>query len=240
MGTGISSCGSLILNQFYERHSDKLMQRTQNRPLPEGRISPFYANILGTFLSVGGILLIENFVNSLTAILTFITWILYVMLYTPIKKLTWWNTPIGALSGAVLPMIGWAARTNEIGMEAWFLALVLFIWQHPHFYSIALIHKDDYQAGGHKMLPVVDKNGIRTYRQTTYYSVLLVPVSCLPYFLGDYGLIYLLGSLSASLMLLFAAILFVREKSKKAAKFLLRVNLMYLPVLLLTAYLDSI
>ncbi|MDO8580308.1 MAG: heme o synthase, partial [Candidatus Omnitrophota bacterium] len=182
--------GSGVLNQYLERDVDCLMLRTQKRPLPTGIISPSEALSFGIILILAGLIVLCLKVNLLTAFLGILTAFLYVLVYTPLKKISWLNTTIGSIPGAIPPMGGWAAATNNLDLGAWVLFFILFLWQHPHFYAIAWMCKEDYKRAGFKMLPVVDPDGISTFRQIIIYSLILIPVSLVPSFIGISGKIY--------------------------------------------------
>src|SRR5690606_435326 len=162
---------------YVEREVDALMDRTRNRPLPAGTIPPSAALALGIVLTLAGTVVLTFWVNGLTALLVFLTAIMYVAVYTPLKRYSWWNTPVGAIPGAMPPMVGWTAATGHIDPGAWILFLILFLWQHPHFYALAWMYRDDYARGGFKMLPVVDPDGKSTFRHSLVTVILLVPVS---------------------------------------------------------------
>ena len=160
LGTGFAGCGASVLNQYIEREVDAKMNRTKNRPLPTGTISPGSALYFGVFLVMGGTILLVINVNLWTAFLTLQSAFLYVLVYTPMKRLSWWNTSNGAIPGAMPMLIGWAAATNSISSPGpWILFAILYIWQHPHFFAIAWMYREDYARGGLKMLPVVKPDG---------------------------------------------------------------------------------
>src|SRR5262245_49094171 len=180
LGVGGATCGSAILNNYLERDSDAKMARTRGRALPAGIIEPHVALAAGLSLVLFGVLLLVCAVNLLTAFLVLLAAFLYVLVYTPLKRLTWLNTSFGAIPGAIPPMAGWAAVTGTIDMGAWVLFLILFAWQHPHFFAIAWLFRDDYRSGGLKMLPVVEPGGHRMFRQPIIFSILLLCFSLLP------------------------------------------------------------
>ena len=187
LGTALTCGGSAVLNQYIERDTDRLMERTRRRPLPRGSVSPASALAYGITLVLCGVVSLSVGVSMLTGFLALLTAFLYVLVYTPLKRVTWWNTFVGAIPGALPPLGGWAAATGSLELGAWVLFLILFVWQHPHFYSIAWLHREDYRRGGLQMLSVVDSDGTRTFRQILLYSVggfLLVLYICLSY--GEY------------------------------------------------------
>ena len=178
-------------------------------------------------------------VNLLTGFLVLLAAFLYVLVYTPMKRLTWLNTTFGAIPGAIPPMCGWAAATGRLDPGAWVLFLILFAWQHPHFYAIAWMFKDDYRNAGFKMLPVVDPSGVSTFRQTMLFAALLLGVSVLPTIIGMTGKVYCVGALAMGLALLAVGALFTRTKSFLDARRLLKASVVYLPLLLLLIIVDA-
>jgi protoheme IX farnesyltransferase len=230
LGTALSSGGAAVLNNYIERESDQKMHRTKTRPIPQGVITPSEALEFGLTLVLMGVTLLAWQVNLLTGFLSLLTVFLYVLVYTPLKKITWWNTVIGAIPGALPPVGGWTAATGHLDLGAWILFAILFVWQHPHFYAIAWMYKDDYERGGFKMLPVVDPDGASTFRQVIAFSLLLIPVSLLPTFYGMAGNLYAWGiSILGVGMLLIGANLY-RSHSIQDAKRLLRASVIYLPL----------
>lgn len=230
--------GSSALNQYLERDVDSQMKRTKHRPLPMGKISPIAAMLYGISLVLLGITILSWKVNLLTAFLSLLTAFLYVLVYTPMKRLTWLNTTIGAIPGAMPPLGGWAAATGEIGLGAWVLFFILFFWQHPHFYAIAWIFREDYAKVGFKMLPVIEPDGRRTFSYIVMSSAFLVPISVLPTFIGMSGKIYLLGATALGVSLLMIGMSLSVSKSIGDARKLLRATVAYLPLLLFLIILD--
>ena len=160
VGSCLVSSGAGALNHFAEMESDWLMDRTKKRPIPTGMIEPDHARLFGVFLTLVGAGLLYLHVNPLTCVLALTTTLLYLFVYTPLKKLTWLNTSIGAIPGSIPPLGGWVAASGTLDPEAWILFAILFLWQHPHFYAIALMYKDDYARANLKMLPVVEPDDI--------------------------------------------------------------------------------
>jgi protoheme IX farnesyltransferase len=238
LGTASTAGGAAVLNNYIEREVDAKMERTRRRALPAGVIAPSNALSYGIILVLFGLGLLVWQVNLLTAFLELLATFLYVVVYTPMKRMTWLNTLIGAIPGAIPPMSGWAASAGQLDAGAWVLFLILFIWQHPHFYAIAWMFKDDYRSAGFKMLPVIDPSGRRTFRQTLAYSVLLIGASLLPTAIGMTGKIYLTGALSMGLMMLAIGAAFTVAKSYVAARRLLKASVIYLPVLLVLIIVD--
>jgi heme o synthase len=240
LGVALAGGGASVLNQYIERDVDSLMDRTKNRPIPSGVISPAVALYLGVFMALGGCFLLWYYVNMLTAFLALQSTFLYVLVYTPMKRLTWWNTSVGAIPGAMPPLMGWAAATNTLDPAAWILFAVMYIWQHPHFFAIAWMYRDDYERGGLKMLPVVKPDGRNMSAQVIGFSILMIPVSLLPTALGISGPLYFIGALALGLIFLVYGILFVRNKSQETARTLMRVSLIYLPLWLIMFAIDSV
>lgn len=239
LGIGSSTGGAAMLNNYIDRNSDANMNRTRGRALPSGLIEPHHALTAGVGLVLIGVLELLYAVNLLTAFLVLLAAFLYVMVYTPMKKVTWLNTTIGAIPGAIPPIAGWAAATGRVDPGAWALFAVLFAWQHPHFFAIAWMYRDDYRAAGFKMLPVVEPTGERTFHQTIAFSILLIGVSMLPTALGIAGRFYLWGTLIIGLGMLSVALDFARYHGIGDARRLLKASVLYLPMLLLLIVLDA-
>jgi len=231
-GTALSCGGAGVLNQYLERDADLLMKRTKRRPIPSGQVSPANALVFGISLVLSGTVFLVAQVNLLTGFLALLTAFLYVLVYTPLKRTTWLNTVIGAVPGALPPLGGWAAATGGIELGGWILFLILFLWQHPHFYAIAWMYKEDYERGGFKMLPVVEPDGKSTFRQIVFFSLLLLPVSVTPSLIGMSGVLYFVGSLVAGLALLKVGLTLAKSHSVGDARKLLRASIVYLPFLL--------
>ncbi len=237
-GAGLVCAGASALNQYLERESDSKMVRTKNRPIPQGIISANDAMLFGIILILGGIFILATQINILTAFLSLLTAFLYVLVYTPLKKISWLNTSIGAIPGAIPPMGGWAAAHGDLNLGAGVLFLILFIWQHPHFYAIAWMFKEDYKKGGFKMLPVIEPDGKNTFRQIIFFSVLLIPIALLPTIIGMSGGIYFWGALTLSLSLCAIGLGSAASKSINDAQRLLKATVLYLPILLLLIMID--
>jgi protoheme IX farnesyltransferase len=240
LGTAFSAGGSGVLNHYIERDIDAVMRRTRDRPLPSGRVTPAAALSLGFLLIFAGQVVLVLTVNLMTAWLALLTAFLYVVIYTPLKRTTWLNTSLGSIPGALPPVGGWAAATGHLDAGAWVLFAILFAWQHPHFYSIAWIFRDDYRRGGFKMLPVLEEDGKRTCRHILAFSVLLIAVSILPALLGSSGTVYLLGALVLGAGMLAAGVSLTISRSNDDARRLLRASVIYLPLLLILTVFDSI
>ena len=239
LGVGCATGGSAALNNYLEREVDSKMMRTRDRALPAGLIQPTHALAYGISLVLLGLFLLVWAVNLLTGFLVLLAAFLYVLVYTPMKRLTWLNTTFGAIPGAIPPLCGWAAATGRLDIGAWVLFLILFAWQHPHFFAIAWMFKDDYRDAGFRMLPVVDPSGVSTFRQTILFAVLLTGVSLLPTAIGMTGRVYCFGALVMGLALLAVGIVFARSKSFLDARRLLKASVIYLPLLLLLIIIDA-
>lgn len=239
LGTAITCSGAAVLNCYLERDLDARMSRTKNRPLPSGLIAPHNALAFGIILVLAGTVLLVWQVNLLCGFLALLTAFLYTHVYTPLKRITWLNTFVGAIPGALPPMGGWAGATGELSLGAWVLFFILFVWQHPHFYAIAWMFKDDYAKAGFKMLPCLEPDGSSTFRQIHYYSLLLIPISLIPYFIGMTGQVYLLGSFALGIFMLLAGLNVSKSKSIIDARKLLRATVVYLPLLLILIVTDA-
>ncbi len=231
IGTGLIASGTAALNQWYEREADEKMRRTQDRPIPSGRVLPMTALRFGIALEILGTLELWLGVNPLTAGLGVITIALYLLAYTPLKQKTWWSTTVGAIPGAMPPLIGYAAASNHLTVEAWALYAILFLWQFPHFYAIAWMYREDYSRAGILMLPVVEPDGQSTSRQILIYSALLIPISLLPNWLGMAGAVYFVGALAMGLAFLYSGIRVTLERTRLRARHVLLASVIYLPVL---------
>ena len=240
IGSGLVSSGAGALNHYIEQDTDRLMDRTKSRPIPTGMISPNAAVVFGIVLTLIGEATLLYFINLLTAILAFITSILYLFIYTPLKKRTWLNTTIGAIPGAIPPLGGWLAVKNTLEPEAWILFAILFLWQHPHFYAIAFMCKNDYSKANLQMLPVLEKDGRRTNRQILWHSLLLIPVSVMPSYIGLLGMTYFWGAFVLGIIYFFSGFPLIKNYSLNNARLLLKVSVIYLPALFVMIIIDKI
>lgn len=240
IGASLTCAGSGVLNHYLERDVDALMDRTKNRPIPRGLISPADALGFGISLILIGLSILCVGVNLLTAFLSLLTSFLYVIVYTPMKKLSWLNTTIGAIPGAIPAMGGWAAARGELGVEAWILFLIMFAWQHPHFYAIAWIFKDDYKKAGFKMLPCVYPDSRFTIAQIMLFSFALIGFSIMPSLIGMTGKSYFYGALALGMMLVWYAMKFQKDPSKLNARKILISTVFYLPLLFVFILIDNI
>lgn len=233
LGTALVAGGASALNQFLERHTDALMRRTENRPLPAGRLQPLEVLAFGLFLGAAGVTYLAlALARPFAAAVAASTFASYVFLYTPLKRQTTLNTLVGAVPGALPPVIGWAAVRGTVDPEAVVLFLILFLWQVPHFLAIAWIYRADYASAGLRMLPVGDRDGGVTGRQMAGYALALVPVSLAPAALHYAGPLYLAGAMILGLAFLARTVGFVRTPSLGQARRVLRASLVYLPALL--------
>jgi protoheme IX farnesyltransferase len=231
LGIGLLAGGIFALNQYLERDLDALMRRTESRPLPTGRLKPAEALCFGTVLAASGILCLGLRLNPLSGLLAFLTLVSYLFLYTPLKTRTPHCTLIGAFPGAVPPLLGWAAARGELSIEAWTLFAILFLWQFPHFHSIAWLYREDYARAGIRMLPVVEPEGKMTGRQIVGFTFLLVLVSAVPALLSLAGPVYLFGAIISSVLFFCLGVRTARGRSKWQARQLLLASVFYLPVL---------
>jgi len=232
--------GTATLNHYLERDSDRFMRRTAGRPLPTGVIQPGEALAFGVFLCVAGAIDLYFVGGLLTCALGSLTCLSYLLAYTPLKKRTVWATFVGAFPGAVPPMIGWAAASGSLDRGAWLLFAILFFWQFPHFHAIAWMYREDYARAGIQMLPVVDHNGSRTFRQIVLFAAALVAVSLLPGLLGLAGVLYLVGALIVSTALLQVAVWAADTKTNARAKWLMHATVLHIPLLLALMAYDKI
>ncbi len=241
-GAWLVAAGGSALNHWLERGPDARMHRTARRPLPAGRVAPGAALAFGVTLAVGGVLYLLAFVpRPGAAIAAGLTVVLYVGVYTPLKRITTWNTVVGALPGALPPVIGWCAARDVLAWEAVALFAILFVWQLPHFYSIAWLHRDDYARGGMKMLPVTDHaDGRRTGLATMLTAGLLVPVTFGPTLVGSTGWVYLVGAVPLALWFFLRAVRFAGRRDRDTARGVLRGSLVYLLGVMLLVAADGI
>ncbi len=239
-GTALVAAGGSALNHVLERDTDALMRRTARRPLPAGRLDPDRALVFGVAISIAGLALLALAANLLTALLGAVALAGYVFVYTPLKRVTSLATVVGAVPGAIPPVMGWAAASGGLDSGAAVLFGILFLWQLPHFLAIAWLCREDYAAAGFPMLPVLDPGGRSTGRQALLYGAALVPVSLLPSALGLSGLVYLLGALVLGLAFLGFCVAFTLTFSTGAARRLLLASILYLPGVLAVMVIDHV
>lgn len=231
IGITLLAFGVATLNQYLERRTDALMDRTAKRPLPTLKIAPNEALIFGLAQCATAELYLWLLVNGLTAILGLVVIVGYVLLYTPLKTRTTASTAIGAIPGAMPPLMGWTAAANAIDLNAWTLFTLLFLWQFPHFLAIAWMYKDQYAKAGILMLPVVEHDGRVTARQIVIFTLMLVPLSLTPFFLGLTGIVYLIGAAILGGWFLWASVSMAKAKTVEKARKLLMVSVIYLPLI---------
>jgi protoheme IX farnesyltransferase len=231
VGTALVAGGASAFNQLLERDTDGLMRRTRLRPLPDGRLTTREAALYGLTLSVAGLSILAAAVNPLSAAVALTTLVTYVAIYTPLKRRTSFATVIGAIPGALPPVIGWAAARNELSQGAWVLFGIVFLWQLPHFLAIAWIFREDYGRAGFPMLPVLQPDGRSTARQTVVYAAALLPMSLAPTLVGMSGTIYFIGALVLTLLFVASALRFGSSRSTPHARQLFFASILYLPLL---------
>jgi protoheme IX farnesyltransferase len=231
-GTAAAAAGAAALNQWWERRADALMRRTRMRPIPAGRMRPLQALALGIVLSVFGIGYLAIVCNALSATLTAITISIYIFAYTPLKRASTANTAVGAIPGAIPPMIGWAAARGDIGAGAWSLFAIIFLWQLPHFFAIAWMYREDYSRAGFRMISSDDRSGERSASQSVFFCILLLVIAGLPAFLGIANFIYLAIELLLGGLFTTVAMRFLRMRTASAARSLFITSIVYLPLLL--------
>jgi protoheme IX farnesyltransferase len=231
VGTGLVAGGASAFNQIIERQADAQMRRTRTRPLPDGRLAPAEAMVFATVLSLAGLAILAFGVNTLSAVVALATLASYAVVYTPLKRLTSFSTVIGAIPGALPPVIGWTAATGSLSQGAWVLFGIVFLWQLPHFLAIAWMYRDDYARAGFPMLPVIEPDGRSTARQAVLYTVALLPLALAPTLVGMSGSIYFAGALTLTLLFLVMAIRFAATRAVRDARRLFFSSIIYLPLL---------
>ena len=240
LGTAMVASGAAALNQLLEREHDAKMRRTKNRPLPSGRLQPATVMVFGGVCACVGLLYLALAVNLTTSVIGAISLVSYLFIYTPLKRLTWLNTAIGAVPGALPPLMGWTAARGELSQGGWALFAILAFWQLPHFLAIAWMYREEYEKAGFKMLPVIDPEGHRTGRQAVSHTLGLLPVSLCPFLFHITGAVYLVGALVLGFVFLYFAIQFARHMTIPRARQLFFVSILYLPLLLVMMVLDKV
>ena len=240
LGTALVASGAAALNQLLEREYDARMRRTASRPLPSGRLQPVTVMLFGGVCSLAGLIYLALLANPLTSVLGAISLVSYLFIYTPLKRMTWLNTAVGAIPGALPPLMGWAAARGELSGGGWALFAILAFWQMPHFFAIAWIYRDEYAKAGFKMLPAVDPDGSRTAQQSVSHTLGLLPVSLCPFLFHLAGPIYLTGAILLGLAYLVCAIQFARSLDLPSARRLFFASIIYLPLLLIALVLDQV
>jgi protoheme IX farnesyltransferase len=238
LGTALMASGTAALNQWYEADSDAKMRRTSKRPIPAGRIKRIDGLLFGALLSVAGFTDLWFGTNALAAALGLFTLATYIFLYTPLKRCSAVCTTVGALPGAMPPLIGYAAASGGLDARALALFLILFVWQFPHFYAIAWMYREDYGRGGIRMLPVIEPDGESTARRIVACSILLIPISLVPRLLSMTGSIYPAAAIAAGLGLLYFGARLDRERTLARARHVLIASVLYLPLVLALMVID--
>jgi protoheme IX farnesyltransferase len=238
LGIGLVSSGTAALNEVLEHDLDAHMRRTALRPLPAGRMTRFHGTAVGLLTAVGGSIYLAVFTNPITGLLTLLTSVVYLAAYTPLKRISPICTFVGAFPGAMPGVLGWTAARGHLEWRTLVLFAILFVWQFPHFFSIAWLYREDYANGGVKMLPVVEEDGRSTARRILIYSIALIPISLLPGFMGMAGRIYLAGAVVLGFALLYFGVRLAYLKmplasapSKMRARHVLQATVIYLPLL---------
>jgi protoheme IX farnesyltransferase len=239
-GTALVAGGAAALNELLEREHDAKMRRTASRPLPSGRLQPTTVAIFGGVCSVAGLIYLAVLVNLLTSVLGAVTSISYLFIYTPLKRVSWTNTLVGAIPGALPPLMGWTAARNELNGEGWILFAVLALWQIPHFMAIAWLYRDEYAKAGFVMLPNVDTDGSRTAQYAVANTALLFIASLCPFVLKMNGAVYLATAILLGGAYFWCALRFARQLTAKRARQLFLASIVYLPLLLLAMVCDKL
>jgi protoheme IX farnesyltransferase len=238
LGTALMASGTSALNQWYEADSDAKMHRTRERPIPAGRMKRSHGFVFGVVLSTAGFAELWFGTNAFAAALGLFTLLTYLLIYTPLKQWTPACTTVGALPGAMPPLIGYAAASGGLDAGAFALFLILFVWQFPHFYAIAWMYREDYARGGIRMLPVIEQDGESTAWRVVACSVLLIPISLLPRLLGMTGAFYSIAAVAAGLGLLYFGVRLGRERTFARARNVLLASVLYLPMLFAVMVID--
>ncbi len=239
LGTFLSSSGSIVLNQVIEKKHDAKMQRTKNRPIPTGKMSSLTATIYGFSLIISGIALLLSKTNGITALLSLLTVMSYLLIYTPMKRFSTLNTLIGSIPGAIPPMGGWTAATGSLSEGSWVLFGILFCWQMPHFMAIAILYAKDYKQGGFKMLPSEYPGSKHTNYHILFFTIALLGTSIGLFALKLVGIFYIVGAVIIGMFFLSVALKVFYNINDKNARQLLYASFIYLPILLLLIILDK-
>jgi protoheme IX farnesyltransferase len=239
-GTALAAAGAAALNQWWERRLDALMHRTKMRPIPAGRLLPRDALILGCILSLAGVIYLTIECNALSGALAAATIVIYIFAYTPLKRVSTFNTLVGAIPGALPPVVGWAAASGRLDPGAWSLFAILFFWQMPHFFAIAWMYREDYARAGFEMVSKDDNSGARSASQSVLFCILLLLISGVPAFLGIVNSVYLAVELILNGLFIFVAMRFLRTQQHADARRLFLTSIAYLPLLLAALVLTKI
>lgn len=239
VGTALAAIGAAAFNQLLEIDRDALMNRTANRPLPSRQMSRTHAVIIALLTSAGGLAILCPLVNGIVCSLAFINILIYVAIYTPLKPKTSTNTLIGAICGAIPPMMGWAAATGRLDLGAWLLGAILFVWQIPHFLALAWLYRDEYAKGGFKMLPMLDPTGRLTCTTIILYTLVLLPLGLMVTLAGISGWYFAAGSIALGLGWLWLGLRLMRNKTRLNARHVFLASITYLPMLLTLMMVDG-
>jgi len=239
-GTGLVAGGASAFNQLLERDLDALMRRTRMRPLPDRRLQAFEAGVFAVAITITGLLILAAFANLLAAGVALFTLVSYVAVYTPLKRRSSFGTVIGAIPGALPPVIGWAAARGALTSEAWTLFGIVFLWQLPHFLAIAWMYRDDYARAGYPMLPVIEPDGRSTARQAMVYATALLPLSLAPTLLGLTGNVYFAGALLLGVVFIYLTYRFVRTRDVRDARTVFFGSIIYLPLVWILMIADKL
>jgi protoheme IX farnesyltransferase len=239
-GTALAAASAAALNQWWERRADSLMNRTKTRPIPAGRMLPRDAFVIGAVLGVAGVAYLAFACNALSAGLAALTIVLYIFAYTPLKRISTANTLVGAIPGAIPPMIGWAAARGELGAGAWSLFAILFLWQMPHFFALAWMYRQDYARAGFRMMSNDDETGVRCASQSVVFCMLLLIVAGLPGYVGVTNPIYVPIAFVLGGWFIAMAMRFHRKKTARDARALFITSIVYLPLLLAALVLTKV
>jgi heme o synthase len=239
-GTAAAAAGAAALNQWWEWQFDALMQRTKSRPVPAGRMRPGTAFVVGTLFSIAGIAYLAVACNTLAATLAAVTVAVYIFAYTPLKRVSTFNTLVGAMPGALPPVIGWAAARGQLDAGAWSLFTIVFLWQLPHFFAIAWMYRDDYARAGFQMIARDDPTGERSASQSVFFCILLLVLAGLPGFVGVVNFLYVPVELALGGLFVAVAMRFLRTRTRTDARLLFITSIVYLPLLLAALVLTKI
>ena len=240
LGTGLVAGGASAFNQVMERDLDALMRRTRMRPLPDQRLQPLEGILFGTAIMLAGLLMIVAASNLLAAGVALATLVIYVVIYTPLKKKSSLGTVIGAIPGALPPLIGSAAVEGTLSVEGWTLFGIMFLWQLPHFLAIAWMYREDYARAGYPMLPVIEPDGRSTGRQAVVYTAALLPLSLAPTAMHMAGEIYFGGALVLGLLFFWLTIRFAQTRATRDARRVFFASITYLPLLWILMIADKL
>ena len=240
LGTGLVAGGASAFNQVFERDLDARMRRTCLRPMADHRLQPVEGGLYAAALAISGLLMIAASSNLLAAAVALVTLVIYAAVYTPLKRVTSFSTVVGAIPGALPPIIGWAAADNALPLSAWTLFAIMFLWQLPHFLAIAWMYREDYARGGYPMLPVLEPDGRSTGRQSVVYAAALVPISLSPMLFQITGRLYFAGALALGVAFLWLTVRFALTRSARDARRVFFGSILYLPLLWILMIADRI